>query len=62
MPACDSTGALARNAPFTASGQIRIYQDGVDTYIQLNVNTDTNPDAMIRIVGTHDVSASWFVL
>lgn len=48
-------------AGFSAPGQIRYVDDGVDTFIVLN--TDANPidDAAIRIAGLHTPDASWFV-
>jgi Ca2+-binding RTX toxin-like protein len=49
-------------AGFSAPGQIRYVDDGVDTFIILN--TDANPleDAAIRIAGLHTPDASWFAL
>jgi Ca2+-binding RTX toxin-like protein len=47
---------------FSAPGQVRYFDDGVDTFI--GINTDTNPldDAAIRIAGLHTPTASWFEL
>jgi len=47
---------------FTAAGQINWFTDGHDTFVQLNTDTDTAPEAMIRIQGVHTVDATWFNL
>ena len=48
-------------ADFSAPGQIRYANDGVDTFIFLNTDADLGMDAAIRISGLHTPDASWFV-
>lgn len=47
---------------FTAPGQIGSGTDGVDTFVFFNIDNDPSPEATIRILGVHNVDASWFVL
>jgi Ca2+-binding RTX toxin-like protein len=47
---------------FTAPGQIGFFTTATDTYILLNTDTDGFQEATIRLVGAHNVDASWFVL
>ena len=46
---------------FTAAGQIRSFNNGVDTFIELNTDGDITAEAMVRVQGVHAVDASWFV-
>jgi serralysin len=48
-------------ADFSAPGQIKYFNDGTDTFISLN--TDSNPldDAAIRVSGLQAPDALWFV-
>jgi serralysin len=48
-------------ADFSAPGQIRYANDGVDTFIFLNIDTNLDTDAAIRISGLQTPDASWFV-
>jgi hypothetical protein len=45
---------------FSAAGQIRYSNNGVDTFIELNTDNIFLPDAVIQISGLHTVDASWF--
>ena len=45
---------------FSAAGQIRYSNNGVDTFIELNTDNILVPDAVIQISGLHTVDASWF--
>jgi Ca2+-binding RTX toxin-like protein len=53
---------LIGEAAFSAPGQIRYYDNGVDTFIELNTGNDLAADAAIRVSGLHTPDASWFVL
>jgi Ca2+-binding RTX toxin-like protein len=48
--------------PFTAAGQVSWFNNGPDTYIQLNTDGDAEADGVIRVLGAQAVDASWFVL
>ena len=48
--------------PFTAAGQVSWFNNGTDTYIQLNTDVDAEADGVIRVLGAQAVDASWFVL
>jgi Ca2+-binding RTX toxin-like protein len=70
LHAIDANTTIAGNQDFTfietanfsAPGQIRYFNDGVDTYIVMNRDSVLVDDAAIRISGVHTVDASWFVL
>jgi Ca2+-binding RTX toxin-like protein len=47
---------------FTAPGQVGFASDGVDTFILFNNDNDAVHEATIRVLGLHNVDASWFVL
>ena len=48
--------------PFTAAGQVCWLPGETDTYILLNTDGDAAIDGVIRVLGVHEVDASWFVL
>jgi Ca2+-binding RTX toxin-like protein len=48
--------------PFTAAGQVCWLPGETDTYILLNTDGDVAIDGVIRVLGVHEVDASWFVL
>ena len=52
------------SAGFTSGGtnQVRVFNNGVDTFVQMDVDTDTAAEAQIRIIGLHDLAASDFIL
>jgi Ca2+-binding RTX toxin-like protein len=54
--------AFIGEAAFSAPGQIRYYDNGVDTFIELNTGNDLAADAAIHLSGLHTPDASWFVL
>ena len=43
-----------------APGQIRYYDNGVDTFIELNTGNVLAADAAIHLSGLHTPDASWF--
>ena len=45
-----------------ASNQVRITDDGTDTFIWIDTNTDTAAEARIRVVGLHALSEADFIL
>jgi Ca2+-binding RTX toxin-like protein len=45
---------------FSAPGQIRYSDNGVDTFIELNTDNIFIPDAVIRISGLHTPDPGWF--
>jgi Ca2+-binding RTX toxin-like protein len=45
-----------------APGEIRYYQSGGDTYIQMQTGTSVDVEGVIRLNGLHTPDASWFVL
>ncbi len=66
----DANGTGAGNTAFTfigtdafsAPGQIRYFNDGVDTFISLNTDSSPLDDAVIRISGLETPQESWFWL
>lgn len=52
------------NAGFAAgsTNQVRIFESGGDTFVQLDTDNDTGAEAQIRIIGLHELSASDFLL
>ena len=49
-------------ASFTAPGQVSFTNDGTDTFILLNTDSDAAQEMTIRLSGVHQVDASFFVL
>ncbi|TBN41999.1 heme peroxidase [Paracoccus subflavus] len=51
-------------AAFAAGGtnQVRITDNGIDTFVQLDTDTDTGVEAQIRILGLHNLGAADFLL
>jgi Ca2+-binding RTX toxin-like protein len=47
---------------FTDAGQIRYSPVGKYTWLLLNTDGDSSPDAMLRLLGKNNPDASWFVL
>jgi Ca2+-binding RTX toxin-like protein len=45
-----------------ASGEIRYYHSGGDTYIEMQIGDEVDVEGVIRLDGIHDPLASWFVL
>jgi hypothetical protein len=48
---------------FTAPGQVHVYSDGTDSFVE--ANTDNNPatiEMAIRLIGVHNLTASDFLL
>ncbi len=43
------------------TNQVRVFNDGVDTFVQMDTDNDTAAEAQIRILGLHDLGASDFV-
>ena len=66
----DANGTGAGNAAFTfigtdafsAPGQVRYFNDGVDTFVGLNADSSPLDDAVIRISGLETPRESWFWL
>lgn len=52
------------SAGFAAGGtnQVRVFDNGTDTFVQLDTDNDTGAEAQIRIVGLHALSAADFLL
>ncbi len=50
------------NAGFTGLGQIRVFQNAIDTFVDINSTGDTTVDMRIRIRGLHTLDAADFVL
>jgi Ca2+-binding RTX toxin-like protein len=48
--------------PFTAAGQVAYTTDGIDTFILLNTDADSDAEGMIRLLGTQKLDAGWLVL
>jgi serralysin len=49
-------------AGFTGEGQIRYSQQGTDTFVSINTDTDSTAESIIRLVGLHTLSADDFYL
>jgi Ca2+-binding RTX toxin-like protein len=49
-------------APLTAPGQISVANDGVDTLLLFNTDTDGAAEAVIKVGGLQPVDAGWFLL
>jgi Ca2+-binding RTX toxin-like protein len=49
-------------ADFTAPGQIRLVTVDGETFLDLNTDGDSTPEAIIHVSGQHAVDASWFLL
>jgi serralysin len=47
---------------FSAPGQIRYYDNGVDTFIELNTGNVLAADAAICVSGLHTPNETWFLL
>ena len=58
----DTAFTFIGTGAFTAAGQINTFTDGFDTYILLNTDADASQEMTIRVLGVHNVDASWFVL
>ena len=66
----DANATLAGNqaftfideAAFSAPGQIRYYDNGVDTFIELNTGNVLAADAAICLSGLHTPNETWFFL
>jgi Ca2+-binding RTX toxin-like protein len=47
---------------FTAAGQVRYHDEGIDTYVVFNTNADlSNHEFGIRLTGLHTPGAGWFL-
>ncbi|WP_411840371.1 peroxidase family protein [Paracoccus sp. ME4] len=59
-----STFVFLDSAGFTTGGanQLRVFDNGTDTFIQIDTDNDTAAEAQIRILGLHDLAASDFIL
>ena len=53
---------MAMNVPFSHEGQIRTYQDGGHTIIEVNVSGTQGADMGIDLVGTFNLGSSDFML
>ena len=71
LSAIDASAALAGNQAFTwigdtafsrVAGQLRVFNDGTDTFVQADINGDGNADLMIRIDGLQALTAADFAL
>jgi Ca2+-binding RTX toxin-like protein len=49
-------------ADFTAPGQVRWVTVDGETFIDLNTDADSTPEAIIHVSGQHTVDATWFLL
>lgn len=49
---------------FTSGGtnQVRVFNNGTDTFVQMDTDNDTGAEAQIRILGLHDLAATDFIL
>ncbi|WP_176591034.1 cadherin domain-containing protein [Sphingobium sp. EM0848] len=55
--------AFIGGAAFTAPGQVHVYSNGTDTFVE--ANTDNNPatiEMAIKLIGVHTLTASDFIL
>jgi Ca2+-binding RTX toxin-like protein len=43
-------------------GEVRYYQSGGDTYLELQTGTSADVEAVIRVSGLHTPTAAWFML
>jgi Ca2+-binding RTX toxin-like protein len=50
------------DAPFTGVGQVRAYQSGSDTFVDVNLAGNANPDMRIVLTGVHVLTLADFVL
>lgn len=52
------------SARFTVglTNQVRVFNDGTDTYVQLDTNLDSAAEAQIRLAGIHNLNAGDFIL
>jgi serralysin len=47
---------------FSAAGQIRIVDDGTNTFVYANINSDPRPDFCLKLLGHHVLTAVDFIL
>jgi Ca2+-binding RTX toxin-like protein len=47
---------------FTASGQLRVFNDGINTFVEANVNGNLSAELTIRLTGVHTLDAASFFL
>ncbi|SCY12366.1 M10 family metallopeptidase C-terminal domain-containing protein [Paracoccus tibetensis] len=50
------------NFIFGLGNQVRAFNNGTDTFVHINTNLDTSPEAVIRLAGVHNLSAGDFIL
>jgi len=71
LSAIDANANTAANDAFSfigtasfsgAAGQLRYFQQSGDTFFAGNTNGDSGADFMVRVVGTHTLTAGNFVL
>jgi Ca2+-binding RTX toxin-like protein len=48
-------------ANYSGAGQIRVVDDGTDTYLAFSTDNDPDNDAAIKVLGLPVVDASWFM-
>lgn len=44
------------------TNQVRVFNNGTDTFVQIDTDTDVAAEAQIRILGIHELAASDFIL
>jgi Ca2+-binding RTX toxin-like protein len=49
-------------AAYSGAGQIRVVNDGIDTYLAFSTDSDPDNDGTIKLLGLVTPDASWFVL
>ncbi len=58
----DNAFALIGNAAFTAAGQLRVFNDGVNTFVEVNTGGSVAADMQIQLSGLHTLDASNIIL
>jgi Ca2+-binding RTX toxin-like protein len=53
---------VLKSGAFTAAGQLRIVQEGGNTFVEMNTNADMTADLVIRLDGLHTLVAGDLVL
>jgi serralysin len=58
----DQSFALIGSAAFTGAGQIRVVDNGTDTFVYANINSDLAPDFCLKLLGHHVLTSGDFIL
>jgi Ca2+-binding RTX toxin-like protein len=57
----DDAFTFVGTAEFTGAGQVRYQKSSTDTWILLNTDADSSPEAVIRLKGAMDISEGWLL-